>query len=214
MIQFTEKGVELTASSEALAQAATEFQSVKLLRIPGLLEPGFLETIRSGIERDGFDDGEGPAPGAPEPMFKGAYQGVKVGDDLRAGETSRLIQERSNDPRLLDFVQQMVGCSPLEQCVGRIFRLAPMKEDLPWHTDAEGGRVADLIIDLATEPFDGGLFQMRDAHSQKIINEVDKLAFGDALLVRISPDLEHHYKAIKGSVPKITFSGWFVPQAN
>jgi len=53
---------------------------------------------------------------------------------------------------------------------------------------------------------------MRDAASQEIFNEVEGMAFGDGLLIRISPDIEHHYKAVTGSVPKITFSGWFVPR--
>jgi hypothetical protein len=88
-----------------------------------------------------------------------------------------------------------------------------MAEDLAWHTDAEGGRVLDLIINLNVIPHGGGLFQMRDAHTHEILNEVDKTAFGDGMLIRISPDLEHHYKAIIGPVPKVTFSGWFVPKA-
>ena len=52
---------------------------------------------------------------------------------------------------------------------------------------------------------------MRDARTHEILNTVDTMAFGDGLLIRISPDLEHHYKAIVGTIPKVTFSGWFVP---
>ena len=55
-----------------------------------------------------------------------------------------------------------------------------MPEDLPWHTDAEGGRLADLIIDLSSPKHEGGLFQMRDAHTQAIFNEVGDLDFDAA----------------------------------
>jgi hypothetical protein len=112
----------------------------------------------------------------------------------------------------MEFVAMITGSPPLVRCIGRVFRLFATGDDLPWHTDAEGGRLADLIINLSAVPNEGGLFQMRDAHTHEIINEVGETAFGDGLLIRISPDIEHHYKAITGSIPKVTFSGWFVPR--
>jgi hypothetical protein len=113
---------------------------------------------------------------------------------------------------LLQFVQTITGSPPLTKCIGRVFRLFPMAEDLPWHTDAEGGRLADLIIHLSPVQHEGARFEMRDAHTREIFNTVDKMEFGDGLLIRISPHIEHHYKAVTGTVPKVTFSGWFVPK--
>jgi hypothetical protein len=211
MIQFTTEGVEITAAPEKLSQANAEFERQKLLHLPGLLSPELAEKVRTGIEQDGFEEPE-LKTGAAASIYKGAYQGVKVGLDLRRGETADVIADRTNDATLLRFVETITGSPPLERCVGRVFCLDPMEDDLPWHTDAEGGRLADLIIDLGAVKHEGGRFEMRDARTQEILNTVDSMEFGDGLLIRISPDLEHHYKAITGSIPKVTFSGWFVPQ--
>lgn len=208
MIKFTSGGVEITASPERLTEASEEFERRKLMYLPGLLSEELADTVRVGIERDGF--GEPDASG--DSAYRGAYQGGKVGEDLRSGPVAQVIEDRTNDRRLLDFVQTITGSPPLTRCIGRVFRLFPMDDDLPWHTDAEGGRLADLIIDLSAVPHEGARFEMRDARTQDIFNVVDEMAFGDALLIRISPDIEHHYKAVTGSIPKVTFSGWFVPQ--
>jgi hypothetical protein len=208
MIKFTSGGVEITASPERLTEASEEFERRKLMYLPGLLSEELADTVRVGIERDGF--GEPDASG--DSVYRGAYQGGKVGEDLRPGPVAQVIEDRTNDRRLLDFVQTITGSPPLTKCIGRVFRLFPMDDDLPWHTDAEGGRLADLIIDLSAVPHEGARFEMRDARTQEIFNAVDEMAFGDALLIRISPDIEHHYKAVTGSIPKVTFSGWFVPQ--
>lgn len=214
MIQFTKNGVEVTADRARLEAAKADFEKVKLLHLPGLLSRDLAESVRAGLERDGFEEPPTGDPGAPDAVYRGAYQGGKVGLDLRPGETARVIAARTNDPRLLEFVALITGSPPLERCIGRVFRIEPMPDDLAWHTDAEGGRLADLIINLNAVPHTGGLFQMRDLHTQKIFNEVGQTAFGDGLLIRISPDIEHHYTAITGSVAKVTFSGWFVPKAS
>lgn len=208
MIRFTSDGVEITGSPETLTEASEEFERRKLIHLPGLLSEELADTVRAGIERDGFGDPDTSG----DSVYRGAYQGGKVGEDLRPGPVAQLIEDRTNDRRLLDFAQTITGSPPLTRCIGRVFRLFPMDDDLPWHTDSEGGRLADLIIDLSTVPHEGARFEMRDAGTQEIFNAVDEMAFGDGLLIRISPDIEHHYKAVTGTIPKVSFSGWFVPQ--
>ena len=208
MIQFTSGGVEITASPERLSEAKEEFERRRLLYLPGLLSPELADIVRVGIERDGFEEPDLSVTS----VYRGAYQGGKVGEDLRQGAAAELIANRTNDLRLLRFVETITGSPPLTKCIGRVFRLFPMADDLPWHTDAEGGRLADLIIHLSAVQHEGARFEMRDAHTREIFNTVDKMEFGDALLIRISPHIEHHYKAVTGSVPKVTFSGWFVPR--
>ena len=207
MIRFTTEGVEISASAEQLGEAREEFERRRLLHLPGLLSQELAEKVRAGIDRDGFEE-----PEDTDSIYRGAYQGPKVGLDLRPGETADVIADRTNDATLLHFVETITGAPPLDRCIGRVFCLQPMDDDLPWHTDAEGGRLADLIIDLSVVEHEGGRFEMRDAATHEIFNTVDAMAFGDGLLIRISPDIEHHYKAITGSIPKVTFSGWFVPR--
>ena len=210
MIRFTNSGVEVTASPGRLKEAKEEFERRRMLPLPGLLSSDVIDSVRRGIEQDGFEEPPAPEKGA-DTTYRGAYQGGKVGEDLKPGATARLIAERTNDPRLLEFVQTVTSSTPLQRCIGRVFRLFATPEDLPWHTDAEGGRLADLIINLSPKPHGGALFQMRDAHTHEIFNEVAETGFGDGLLIKISPHIEHHYKAITGALPKVTFSGWSCP---
>jgi hypothetical protein len=212
MIQFTTRGVEVMGSAAELSEAHQQFERRRLLHLPGLLSPEVADIVRRGMERDGFEEPELAGGAGEKSVYRGAYQGGKVGQDLCKGEAADLIENRTNDSRLLQFVQTITGSPPLTKCIGRDFRLFPMAEDLPWHTDAEGGRLADLIIHLSPVQHEGARFEMRDAHTREIFNTVDKMEFGDGLLIRISPHIEHHYKAVTGTVPKVTFSGWFVPK--
>jgi hypothetical protein len=211
MIKFTTDGVEVTASPAQLHEAREEFEKHKLLHLPGLLSTELADMVRRGIEQDGFEEPD-LTTGIAATIYRGAYQAAKVGQDLRQGATFKLITSRTNDPRLLNFVETITGSPPLTKCIGHVYRLLPKGDDLPWHTDAEGERLADLMIDLSAVKHEGGRFEMRDARTHEIINAVDPVPFGDGLLIPISPQIEHHHRAITGSVPKVNFSGWFVPK--
>lgn len=211
MIQFTKEGVEVTASPEQLLQAREEFKKRKLIHLPALLSSELADIVRRGIEQDGFEEPD-LTKGIAATVYRGAYQAPNVGQDLRQGAVAQLIKSRTNDARLLNFVETITGSPPLAKCIGHVYRLLPRGDDLPWHTDAEGGRVADLMIDLSAAKHEGGQFEMRDARTHEIINAVDPVPFGDGLLIPISSQIEHHHRAIPGSVPKVNFSGWFVPQ--
>jgi len=211
MIQFTKEGVEVTASPAELREAREEFKKHKLVHLPALLSSELADIVRRGIEQDGFEEPD-LTTGIAATVYRGAYQAAGVCQDLRQGAIAELIKSRTNDPRLLNFIETITGTPPLTKCIGHVYRLLPTDNDLPWHTDAEGGRVADLMIDLSDGKHDGGRFEMRDAQTHEIINAVDPVPFGDGLLVPISPQIEHHHTAITGAVPKVNFSGWFVAQ--
>jgi hypothetical protein len=83
--------------------------------------------------------------------------------------------------------------------------------DLPWHTDTEEGRILDLAIGLTWERPEGGHLQMRDARTEIVFNEVGALAPGDGILIHLSPEIEHHFQAVRGSVPLAIHSGKFAP---
>ena len=208
MIQWTTEGVERTASDEELQAARKTFQRDKLLRLPELVAPELAEAVREGMERDGF---ESPDEATQKSVFGGWYGLVR--EDLNPGVTNDMLNARANDPAFLEFVQQIAGTPPLGQCVGRVFRLLPTEKDLPWHTDAEGGRVADLVVDLSppTERYEGGRFEIRDAETEEIFTTVDDMQYREGTLAPISEKIEHHNLRVTSKTPRITFVGWFVP---
>jgi hypothetical protein len=206
LIQWTTEGVELTVSEEDLRAARETFERDKLLRLPGLVSPELAEAAREGMARDGF---ESPDEATQKSVFGGWYGLVR--EDLNPGVTNDMLNARANDPTFLEFVQQIAGTPPLGKCVGRVFRLLPTEKDLPWHTDAEGGRVADLVVDLSDERYEGGTFEIRDAETQKIFTAVDDMQYREGTLAPISEKIEHHNLRVTSKTPRVTFVGWFVP---
>jgi hypothetical protein len=206
MIQFTREGVKITATAEAIKAARGAFGRDKLLRLPGLIAPDFAEAIQAGMERDGFQKPDEATIGS---VYGGWYGRVR--QDLNPGPTTDVLNARANDPAFLKFVAQIAGTPPLGRCVGRVFRLLPTEEDLIWHTDAEGGRLADLVVDLSAIRYQGGRFEMRHAASKEIFTTVDDMQYREGTLAEISEKIEHHNLRVTGTIPRITFVGWFVP---
>jgi hypothetical protein len=207
MIQFTLDGVKTTGSAEQMRAARETFEHDKLLRLPGLISPELAEAVRAGMERDGFQQ---PDEATMKHVYGGWYGPVR--QDLNPGPTIAMLDARVNDPAFLGFVQDIAGTPPLARCVGRIFRLRATDEDHVWHTDAEGGRLADIVIDLSADRYEGGRFEMRDAATKKIFTTVDDMQYCEGALARISADIEHHNKRVTSSTQRITYVGWFVPE--
>jgi hypothetical protein len=207
MIQFTLDGVKTTGSAEQMRAARETFEHDKLLRLPELISPELAEAVRAGMERDGFQQ---PDEATMKHVYGGWYGPVR--QDLNPGPTIAMLDARVNDPAFLGFVQDIAGTPPLARCVGRIFRLRATDEDHVWHTDAEGGRLADIVIDLSADRYEGGRFEMRDAATKKIFTTVDDMQYREGALARISADIEHHNKRVTSSTQRITYVGWFVPE--
>jgi hypothetical protein len=207
MIQFTQEGVKAAYSAEDMRAARATFERAKLLRLPGLVAPDLAEAVREGMERDGFQQ---PDEATMKSVYGGWYGPVR--QDLNPGPTVKLLDSRVNDPKFLRFVQELAGTPPLARCVGRVFRLRATDEDHVWHTDAEGGRLADIVIDLSAERYQGGAFEMRDAATKKIFTVVEDMQYREGALARISPAIEHHNRKVTGTTQRITYVGWFVPE--
>jgi hypothetical protein len=206
MIQFTREGVKMTATPEQIRAAREVFQRDKLLRLPGLIAPDLAEAVQAGMERDGFQK---PDEATMSSVYGGWYGRAR--QDLNPGVTNDMLNARANDPMFLDFVRQILGTPPLGRCVSRTFRLLSTEHDLPWHTDAEGGRIGDLVVDLSAARYQGGRFEMRHASSKEIFTTVDDMQYREGTLAEISEKIEHHNLRVTSTTPRITFVGWFVP---
>jgi hypothetical protein len=207
MIQFTREGVKATVTAQDLRAARERFDRDKLLRLPELIAPDLADVVREGMERDGFQQ---PDEATMKSVYGGWYGPVR--QDLNPGPTIQLLDSRVNDPAFLRFVQELAGTPPLARCVGRVFRLRATEEDHVWHTDAEGGRLADIVIDLSADRYEGGAFEMRDASTKKIFTVVEDVQYREGVLARISAAIEHHNRRVTSATQRITYVGWFVPE--
>lgn len=122
------------------------------------------------------------------------------------------MQAILGDPALWRLVESVTGCRAIDAFSGRIYRRearAGGAHYYPWHNDVCEGRLIGLSINLSEQPYDGGRLQIREAASGRVITEVATAAFGDAMIFRIDPALEHQVTPVESATPRTALAGWF-----
>ena len=104
---------------------------------------------------------------------------------------------------MFQMVQQVTGCGPIGCFTGRVYRMLPGPGHYDsWHTDAIEHRIVGMSVNLGRGMYTGGVFQLRELRSQKLLSEVANTGPGDAILFRISPDLAHRVTPV-GAAPTV-----------
>lgn len=78
-----------------------------------------------------------------------------------------------------------------------------------WHDDCSAGREVGMSINLSEKGYEGGIFELRERQSKRILLRMANTGLGDATLFRISSDLAHQVTEVTGETPKTAFAGWF-----
>jgi 2OG-Fe(II) oxygenase superfamily len=130
---------------------------------------------------------------------------------MRTGRAANLLAFLTNDPGLFQLIREITGCDPISWYAGRIYRMLPGPEHAGhWHDDALDGRMLAMTVNLGQAPYSGGILELREKSSEKVIDQVTNTGPGDALVFRVDPSLEHRVSAVEGDVPKTAFAGWFL----
>ena len=79
-----------------------------------------------------------------------------------------------------------------------------------WHSDAAGGRCVGLRLDLSGAPFRGGVLQLKDPRSGRLLASAPSMAPGEAVLYGLSPRLRHRASPMRGKRPQTALDGWFL----
>jgi hypothetical protein len=115
-----------------------------------------------------------------------------------------------DDPGLFRLVEAITGCVAIGHFAGRIYRLrGESGHHVDWHTDVVDGRLVALSLNLSGETFEGGVLEMREKIAGGRPWKVENPFFGDAVLFRIAPGLEHRVTAVIGPSARTTFAGFF-----
>jgi hypothetical protein len=196
-IQVTNAGAAGAVSRAELARLHREFAQHHCVLLRGLFDRALLREIAEPIARSGF---------RPK-------KHARLGTDLAItnptvpGALTFLV----NDSKLFNLVRAITGCPWIGSFGGRIYRIAPRRgQNLTWHNDMLPRRLVAMSINLASPPCDGGLLQIRDSRSHRLLHEVANRGYGDAVLFEIAPHLEHRSTAVVGRTPKTAFAGWFM----
>jgi hypothetical protein len=81
-----------------------------------------------------------------------------------------------------------------------------------WHDDLGDYRLVAMSLNLSREVYSGGVLRIRHHATGQIVHAVANTGLGDAILFRITPELDHYVTEVEGAVPKTAFAGWFKSQ--
>jgi hypothetical protein len=130
---------------------------------------------------------------------------------MDGGSARALLLFLCNDVALFELVRAITGCDRIGAFGGRVYRMLPGAEhEGTWHDDLAEGRMVTLSINLGDAPYSGGVLEIRDRQSKRVLQRVANTGFGDAVIFRIGRELQHRVTAVEGSVPKTAYAGWFV----
>src|SRR5262245_9421410 len=197
MLQLTSKGLILCRDLDSLRD---RFATNHYVVLEKLLEPALLTKVQRQMER---------APWRSSPHGKSG----KFGTELRLDdpETVHLLFFLLNSPKFLNVVRTITGYPQISDFTGRVYRLtAGPQHQFSWHSDTKDRqRQVGISLNLSTDVFSGGTFELRDRLTLAPLACVNNTGFGDALLFRISDDLQHRVTEVKDTVAKTACAGWF-----
>lgn len=202
MIQLTRQGLNFTGVEEDLDAMRREFDIRNCLLLENFLHPDVVSLLLPRIRTATF-----------RPKH---WDHVGSELEMEPNVALHLLFFLTNDLKLFDLVKKITSCGPVGCFQGRVYKLiSDPAHILDWHNDLkEPGRLIAMSLNLSPAPFRGGILQIREARGGRIVSELGNTGFGNAVIFRISPDLEHRVTQLRGDAPRISFAGWFRSDPN
>jgi len=199
VVQLTRSGMNISASPEDLQRLRTHFDRHHCIRLPALLDADVLGLVQNQVERAEFAGK--------------THQNIGVELCMRTNAALTLLYFLSNDRRFFRLVQELTGCDRIGAFIGRVYRMVPGSGHYDsWHSDNVADRMIGMSVNLGSQAYTGGVFQLRKRDSTETLAEMPNTGAGDAILFRIAGHVEHRVTAVEGTVPKTAFAGWFVSE--
>lgn len=126
-----------------------------------------------------------------------------------AGRSLALVLQRRN---LMQWLESATGCEPLQSTFGRIVQISPGDAPrLNWHDDLpeDPSRRLGITINLSENAYEGGLFELREKKTGKILMRHRHEKLGSTLIFDVSEELEHRVWPVTGGGPRRIYTGWF-----
>jgi 2OG-Fe(II) oxygenase superfamily len=197
VLQLTRDGAEWRAGEDAVSDLRRDFTRRHCVRLPALIEPVLLARLQAEIARTAFHEREHPGIARELCMEQ-------------PGTCAGMLHFAVNDDRMFRLVEDVSGCRPIRRFSGRVYRRhAGGAHYDSWHNDVLGQRQIGMSVNLSTEVYEGGVFEIRDTGSLTTLGSIANIGFGDAILFRIAPALEHRVSEVRGTAAKTALAGWF-----
>jgi len=197
MIQITRTGLVSSISLTELGVLRSHFQRQHFVRLREFVEPTLLRIIQDRLETAEFTERNQESKELESYMTDKNLRGI--------------LLFLTNDSELFEVVQQIANCGKLSSFVGRVYQKIPGQGHFDtWHNDVHPSRIVGMSINLSRQIYSGGSLRIRDAESGEILEEAINTGFGDAILFRLSPALQHRVDEVYGEAKKVAYAGWFL----
>jgi precorrin-6B methylase 2 len=165
-------------------------------------ESGDLESLRAAFDRDHC---------IRLPDFLSGPLLDRISGYLEEGDkASALLFLLLNDADVFKLVRAITGCRRIGRFEGGLHRTLPGLEHAEaWHGDIFGHGMVSMTIDVSSRPYEGGVLETRDRHSEEVLHR-SETSPGDATLVRVAPFLQQRVTAVEGDTPRTVYSGRFM----
>lgn len=174
-----------------------EFERHHCVRLPQLLTDGLLERILRQVDEGEFTVREHP--------------GISTELCMESGKAPAMLMFLTNDAGLFELVRAITGCDRIGMFNGRLYRMMPGPDhEDSWHEDLKDTRMVAMSINLTPARYAGGVLEIRDRQSKEVLHRAVHAGTGDALLFRISRQLQHRVTPVEGEVARTAWAGWFM----
>jgi hypothetical protein len=199
-------GVEIGANvtrirtdAQVTARVIAAFAECHAVILPSALNGTLLQMILSACRHGLF---------APEHIGKIGWRTVEERDF--AGRALRFALQR---PEFLLWLESIAECGELHSVAGFVAEMAAgTGQGLGWHNDLnEGGlgRRLAVTVHLSDTAYEGGLFELREKATERILVRVGALPLGSVMIFRIDQRLSHRVTELTDGGPRRVFAGWF-----
>ncbi len=198
MITVGKRGVQSYASAMDIGALRLQFHQQHYLRFPDFLDPEILAFAQSQIDSGQF--------------YQRVHEDIGSNKELcmvgNAGLGALLLLV--NDEKLFQVIQDLTQCAKIRCFEGRVYRVsAGQGHHDSWHDDIGDHRLVGMSVNLGKNVHIGGMLQIRERASGKIVADVPNACAGSAVIFRLSENLQHRITVVEGGEPKTAFAGWF-----
>lgn len=114
-------------------------------------------------------------------------------------------------PAFLHWVEAVTGCGPVRTMAAWVAETRPGGvEQLGWHRDTGADYALGVTVHLGREPYDGGVFELRDTATGAMRFRHHQAQRGDVLLFDIDQALEHRVTPVSAGAARRVFTGWLL----
>jgi hypothetical protein len=196
VLQLTSRGVVAPGGTAAATELGDEFRSNRCVRLRSFVDPNLLTRIQRQI--------------ASAEFVERVHGTIATELCMRRNACLGFLHFLVNDPSVFKFVEHVSGCHGLTAFLGRVYRMCADRGHYDaWHDDLRPDRQVGMSVNLGTEPYDGGVFELRLADAPEPLAAIANVGPGDAILFSIAGELQHRVTPMQGPVAKTAFAGWF-----